>query len=206
AVKAEFQFNTKPQPSFNKQFDLLRDNLIENQKLGYQNYLFSSSEAQSKRFDDIFQSIVEGENEDWKNYKSFVFPLFQGFIDNDLKIVRYTDHQIFERYHKFKLKDGYSKKQTITLKELNSLTVGDYVTHIDHGIGKFGGLQKIQVEGRTQEAIKLVHAENGIVYVIIHSHHKIAKFNGRDGTPARIYKLGSGSWKALIPKTKARVK
>ncbi|MFA5555843.1 MAG: transcription-repair coupling factor [Flavobacteriaceae bacterium] len=205
-IKAEFQFNTKPQPSFNKQFDLLRDNLIENQKLGYQNFLFSSSEAQSKRFDDIFQSISGEDNEDWKSYKSFVFPLFQGFIDNDLKIVCYTDHQIFERYHKFKIKDGYSKKQTITLKELNSLTVGDYVTHIDHGIGKFGGLQKIQVEGKTQEAIKLVYAENDIVYVSIHSLHKIAKFNGKDGTPPKIYKVGSGAWKALKQKTKARVK
>lgn len=205
-IKAEFQFNTKPQPSFNKQFDLLRDNLTENQKLGYQNFLFSSSEAQSKRFDDIFQSISGEENEDWKSYKSFVFPLFQGFIDEDLKIVCYTDHQIFERYHKFKIKDGYSKKQTITLKELNSLTVGDYVTHIDHGIGKFGGLQKIQVEGKTQEAIKLVYAENDIVYVSIHSLHKIAKFNGKDGTPPKIYKVGSGAWKALKQKTKARVK
>lgn len=205
-IKAEFQFNTKPQPSFNKQFDLLRDNLIENQKMGYKNFLFSSSEAQSKRFDDIFQSISGEENEDWKSYKSFVFPLFQGFIDEELKIVCYTDHQIFERYHKFKIKDGYSKKQTITLKELNSLQVGDYVTHIDHGIGKFGGLQKIQVEGKTQEAIKLIYAENDIVYVSIHSLHKIAKYNGKDGTAPKIYKVGSGAWKALKQKTKARVK
>lgn len=205
-IKAEFQFNIKPQPSFNKQFDLLRDNLIENQKMGYKNFLFSSSEAQSKRFDDIFQSISGEENEDWKSYKSFVFPLFQGFIDEELKIVCYTDHQIFERYHKFKIKDGYSKKQTITLKELNSLQVGDYVTHIDHGIGKFGGLQKIQVEGKTQEAIKLIYAENDIVYVSIHSLHKIAKYNGKDGTAPKIYKVGPGAWKALKQKTKARVK
>ncbi len=205
-IKVEFQFNIKPQPSFNKQFDLLRDNLIENQKMGYKNFLFSSSEAQSKRFDDIFQSISGEENEDWKSYKSFVFPLFQGFIDEELKIVCYTDHQIFERYHKFKIKDGYSKKQTITLKELNSLQVGDYVTHIDHGIGKFGGLQKIQVEGKTQEAIKLIYAENDIVYVSIHSLHKIAKYNGKDGTAPKIYKVGSGAWKALKQKTKARVK
>lgn len=204
-IKSEFQFNTKPQPSFNKQFDLLRDNLKENEKLGYSNFLFSSTETQSKRFDDIFQSISE-ETENWKHYKSFVFPLFQGFVDEDLKITCYTDHQVFERYHKFKLKNGYSKKQTLTIKELNSLSVGDYVTHIDHGIGKFGGLQKIQVEGKTQEAIKLVYAENDIVYVSIHSLHKIAKFNGKDGTPPKIYKVGSGAWKALKQKTKARVK
>jgi transcription-repair coupling factor (superfamily II helicase) len=102
--------------------------------------------------------------------------------------------------------NGYSKKQTITLKELNSLSVGDYVTHIDHGIGKFGGLQKIQVEGKTQEAIKLVYADNDIVYVSIHSLHKISKYNGKDGAPPKIYKLGSGAWKALKNKTKARVK
>lgn len=202
----EFEFKTKPQPSFNKQFDLLRDNLKENEQLGYTNFLFSSTETQSKRFDDIFQSISEDEGENWKHYKSFVFPLYEGFVDEELKITCYTDHQVFERYHKFKIKNGYSKKQTITLKELNSLSVGDYVTHIDHGIGKFGGLQKIQVEGKTQEAIKLVYAENDIVYVSIHSLHKIAKFNGKDGTPPKIYKVGSSAWKALKQKTKARVK
>ena len=115
-----------------------------------------------------------------------VSSLYQGFIDEENQVACYTDHQIFERYHKFSIKNGYSKKQTITLKELNSLSVGDYVTHIDHGIGKFGGLQKIQVEGKTQEAIKLVYADNDIVYVSIHSLHKISKYNGKDGTPPKI--------------------
>jgi transcription-repair coupling factor (superfamily II helicase) len=135
-----------------------------------------------------------------------VLPLFEGFIDEENQIACYTDHQIFERYHKFSIKNGYSKKQTITLKELTSLSVGDYVTHIDHGIGKFGGLQKIQVEGKTQEAIKLVYADNDIVYVSIHSLHKISKYNGKDGAPPKIYKLGSNAWKTLKQKTKARVK
>lgn len=135
-----------------------------------------------------------------------VLPLFEGFIDEENQIACYTDHQIFERYHKFSIKNGYSKKQTITLKELTSLSVGDYVTHIDHGIGKFGGLQKIQVEGKTQEAIKLVYADNDIVYVSIHSLHKISKYNGKDGVPPKIYKLGSNAWKTLKQKTKARVK
>jgi transcription-repair coupling factor (superfamily II helicase) len=135
-----------------------------------------------------------------------VLPLFEGFIDEENQIACYTDHQIFERYHKFSIKNGYSKKQTITLKELTSLSVGDYVTHIDHGIGKFGGLQKIQVEGKTQEAIKLVYADNDIVYVSIHSLHKISKYNGKDGAPPKIYKLGSNAWKSLKQKTKARVK
>lgn len=198
-------FSIKPQPSFNKQFDLLFQNLNENQSDGIQNYLFCSNEQQAKRFHDIFDSFHDSEN-NIKQYKTVVCSLFQGFIDPEAKIACYTDHQIFERYHKYSIKNGYSKKVTLSLKELNSLQVGDYVTHIDHGIGKFGGLQKIQVEGNTQEAIKLTYADNDIVYVSIHSLHKIAKYNGKDGAPPKIYKLGSGAWKALKQKTKARVK
>jgi len=204
---AAFEFHMMPQPSFNKQFDLLLNNLNENHANGIKNYLFCSNENQSNRFKEIFEDIDEEHHETiLKKYKPVVFPLFQGFVDEEHQIACYTDHQIFERYHKFNIKNGYSKKQTITLKELTSLTVGDYVTHIDHGIGKFGGLQKIQVEGKTQEAIKLVYADNDIVYVSIHSLHKISKYNGKDGAPPKIYKLGSGAWKALKQKTKARVK
>jgi transcription-repair coupling factor (superfamily II helicase) len=200
-------FHIQPQPSFNKQFDLLLNNLSENHANGLKNYLFCSNEAQAARFHDIFESLDEANHENIrKQYKTIVFPLYEGFIDEENQIACYTDHQIFERYHKFSIKNGYSKKQTITLKELNSLSVGDYVTHIDHGIGKFGGLQKIQVEGKTQEAIKLVYADNDIVYVSIHSLHKISKYNGKDGAPPKIYKLGSNAWKVLKQKTKARVK
>lgn len=201
------EFHIQPQPSFNKQFDLLLNNLNDNHFNGYKNYLFCSNEGQAKRFHDIFESLDETNHEDIrKQYKTIVSPLYQGFIDDENRIACYTDHQIFERYHKFNLKNGYSKKQTITLKELTTLSVGDYVTHIDHGIGKFGGLQKIQVEGKTQEAIKLVYADNDIVYVSIHSLHKISKYNGKDGAPPKIYKLGSSAWKTLKQKTKARVK
>ncbi|TPD72069.1 transcription-repair coupling factor [Flavobacterium microcysteis] len=202
-----FEFHIQPQPSFNKQFDLLLNNLNDNHFNGYKNFIFCSNEQQAKRFHDIFESLDEANSENIrKQYHTIVFPLYQGFIDEENQIACYTDHQIFERYHKFSIKNGYSKKQTITLKELNTLSVGDYVTHIDHGIGKFGGLQKIQVEGKTQEAIKLVYADNDIVYVSIHSLHKISKFNGKDGTPPKIYKLGSNAWKILKQKTKARVK
>lgn len=201
------EFHIQPQPSFNKQFDLLLNNLNDNHFNGFKNYLFCSNEGQAKRFHDIFESLDETNHEDIrKQYKTIVSPLYQGFIDDENRIACYTDHQIFERYHKFNLKNGYSKKQTITLKELTTLSVGDYVTHIDHGIGKFGGLQKIQVEGKTQEAIKLVYADNDIVYVSIHSLHKISKYNGKDGAPPKIYKLGSSAWKTLKQKTKARVK
>ena len=201
------EFHIQPQPSFNKQFDLLLNNLSENHFNGYKNYLCCSNDNQASRFHDIFEDIDEANSESIrKQYKTMVLPLFEGFIDEENQIACYTDHQIFERYHKFSIKNGYSKKQTITLKELTSLSVGDYVTHIDHGIGKFGGLQKIQVEGKTQEAIKLVYADNDIVYVSIHSLHKISKYNGKDGAPPKIYKLGSNAWKTLKQKTKARVK
>ena len=202
-----WEFYIQPQPSFNKQFDLLLNNLSDNSSNGYRNYIFCANDAQAKRFHDIFESLDEANHENIrKQYKTVVFPIYEGFIDEENQLACYTDHQIFERYHKFSIKNGYSKKGTITLKELNSLSVGDYVTHIDHGIGKFGGLQKIQVEGKTQEAIKLVYADNDIVYVSIHSLHKISKYNGKDGAPPKIYKLGSGAWKALKNKTKARVK
>ncbi|QOH25696.1 transcription-repair coupling factor [Flavobacterium columnare] len=206
-IQNTFEFYIKPQPSFNKQFDLLMEDLKNNRQNNLKNYLFCANEQQAKRFHDIFESMDEEQHEHFvKDYETIVLPLYQGFIDEENQIACYTDHQIFERYHKFSIKNGYAKKQNITLKELNSLTVGDYVTHIDHGIGKFGGLQKIQVEGKTQEAIKLIYADNDIVYVSIHSLHKISKYNGKDGTPPKIYKLGSGAWKALKQKTKARVK
>ncbi|MGN7515605.1 MAG: transcription-repair coupling factor [Allomuricauda sp.] len=197
----EIQFNIKPQPSFNKKFDLLIENLNDNRDAGYSNYIFCSTEQQAKRFHDIFDEVDET-----VHYQTIIFPLYQGFVDQDLKIACYTDHQIFERYHKFHLKNGYAKKQAITLKELNKLEIGDYVTHIDHGIGKFGGLQKIDVEGKKQEAIKLIYGDRDILYVSIHSLHKISKYNGKDGAPPKIFKLGSAAWKKLKQKTKARVK
>ena len=181
----EILFNTKPQPAFNKKFDLLIENLNENREAGFTNYIFCSTEQQAKRLHDIFEEVDQT-----VHYQTLVFPLYQGFIDVDLKLACYTDHQIFERYHKFHLKNGYAKKQAITLKELNKLEIGDYVTHIDHGIGKFGGLQKIDVEGKKQEAIKLVYGDRDILYVSIHSLHKISKYNGKDGAPPKIYKLG----------------
>ena len=197
----EIEFNIAPQPTFNKQFDLLIENLNSNHKKGYSNYISCISEQQAKRFHDIFDDVEQD-----VHYKTIVLSLYQGFIDHDNKVVCYTDHQIFERYHKFHLKNGYAKKQAITLKELTNLDVGDYVTHIDHGIGRFGGLQKIDVEGKKQEAIKLVYGERDVLYLSIHSLHKITKFNGKDGKPPKIYKLGSKAWKTLKQKTKSRVK
>lgn len=195
-------FNIAPQPTFNKQFNLLIKDLNSNYDNGYINYIACVSQQQAKRFHDIFDDAKL----DVKDYQTVILSLHQGFIDHDNKIVCYTDHQIFERYHKFQIKSGYAKKQAITLKELTNLDIGDYVTHIDHGIGRFGGLQKIDVEGKKQEAIKLIYGERDVLYLSIHSLHKITKFNGKDGKPPKIYKLGSSAWKTLKQKTKARVK
>ncbi len=201
SIPGDIEFDTSPQPSFNKQFNLLIEDLNTNHNKGYTNYIVCTSEQQAKRFHDIFEDIEEE-----VAYKTIVLSLHQGFVDHDNKITCYTDHQIFERYHKFHLKNGYAKKQAITLKELTNLDIGDYVTHIDHGIGRFGGLQKIDVEGKKQEAIKLIYGERDVLYLSIHSLHKITKFNGKDGKPPKIYKLGSSAWKNLKQKTKARVK
>jgi len=195
------QMNTSPQPAFNKQFNLLIQDLNQHHNEGYETIICCANAQQAQRFHDIFE-----EQETVVHYLTLVLSLHQGFIDHELKIVCYTDHQIFERYHKFHLKNGFSKKQAITLRELNSLEVGDYVTHIDHGIGKFGGLKKIDVDGKQQEAIKLFYGERDVLYLSIHSLHKITKFNGKDGKPPKIYKLGSKAWKVLKQKTKSRVK
>ncbi len=203
SVKPEvISFHTVPHPSFNKQFDLLINNLNQHSANGYTNYIFCSNEQQAQRFKDIFEDIEQAITQ----VEILVFPLYQGFIDHDLKIICLTDHQIFERYHKFHIKNSYAKKQAITLKELTNLEIGDYVTHIDHGIGKFGGLQKIDVNGKKQEAIKLIYGERDILYLSIHSLHKITKYNGKDGAVPKLYKLGSGAWKKLKQKTKKRVK
>ena len=194
-------FNCSPQPSFNKQFNMLIQDLNQQHNEGYNTIICCANSQQAQRFHDIFE-----DQESVVHYNTIVLSLYQGFIDHDNKIVCYTDHQIFERYHKFQLKNGFSKKQAITLRDLNSLEVGDYVTHIDHGIGKFGGLKKIDLNGKLQEAIKLFYGERDVLYLSIHSLHKITKFNGKDGKPPKIYKLGSKAWKVLKQKTKSRVK
>ena len=196
-----FIYPTSPQPSFNKKFDLLIEDLNSKHDKGYENCILCTSEQQAKRFKDIFE-----DQDDVVHYTTLLLSMHEGFIDETNKLVCYTDHQIFDRYHKFHLKNGYAKKQAITLKELTSLEIGDYVTHIDHGIGKFGGLQKIDVEGKFQEAVKLVYGDRDILYLSIHSLHKISKFNGKDGKAPQVYKLGSKAWKSLKTKTKARVK
>ena len=200
-VSQKVEFQVGPQPSFNKQFNLLIEELNSKHDLGYHNFICCSSSQQAQRFYDIFETV-----DNQVHCQIIVMSLYEGFVDHDNKLVCYTDHQIFERYHKFHLKNGYTKKQSITLKELTKLEIGDYITHIDHGIGKFGGLQKIEVEGKKQEAIKLFYGERDVLYLSIHALHKITKFNGKDGKLPKIYKLGSKAWKVLKQKTKIKVK
>lgn len=196
-----FSFESKPQPSFNKQFDMLVEDFQANEEKGWKNYLLCASTKQVERFYAIFDDLGQE-----VPFQPIVQTIHEGFIDPQAKKVVYTDHQIFERYQRFKLKTTYEKKQALTLKELTSLQVGDFVTHIDHGIGEFGGLQKIDVNGKTQEAIKLVYKDGDVLYISIHSLHKISRYNGKEGTAPAMHKLGSGAWQKTKAKTKKRVK
>ena len=195
------QFNISPQPAFNKKFKLLIENISQFFKKEYSVKIYCSSKTQIKRFKDIF----ELNNIDFDPIL-VEKAIYKGFIDHDRKEVCYSDHEIFERYHKFKIKSGFEVKKRVNLNELKQLEIGDYVTHIDHGVGVFGGLKKIDVNGKIQEAIKLTYGERDTLYVSIHLIHKICKYNGKDGTKPKIYKLGSGAWKKIKLKAKKRVK
>ncbi len=199
--KETFRFQTSVQPVFNKNFELLAKNLQENVENGYQNFILSSSTKQIERLHAIFND--QGLN---VQFKDLYFTLHEGFIDHDRKICCYTDHQIFERYHRFKIKSRKEQKESITLKELNKLHPGDYVVHIDHGIGKFAGLVKTEVNGKMQEAIRLTYRDNDVLLVSIHSLHRISKYKGKEGVEPKINKLGSGAWQKLKDRTKIKVK
>jgi transcription-repair coupling factor (superfamily II helicase) len=201
-------YNFAPQPTFNKNFDLLTKDLDSNMKTGITNIIFSDTSKQIERLYAIFEDIIPGFNpNDSKVFTPILLSIHEGFIDRDLKLACYTDHQVFERYHRFRLKNsGYKKNEAITIKELKGLNPGDYVTHIDHGIGRFGGLEKIEVNGKMQEAIRLVYKDNDVLYISITSLHRIAKYSGKEGSAPRIDKLGSNAWANLKQKTKKKVK
>ena len=196
------EFNFRPQPSFNKQFDLLTEDLIARKKYGFTNLIFSNQPKQIDRLVQIFKDMESG-----VEFDPMHFSLNQGFISPNTKLVCYTDHQIFERYHRFRLKEGFRQaKQALTLKELYNLQSGDFVTHIDHGVGKFSGLETIDVNGKQQEAIRLLYKDNDVLYVGIHSLHRISKFTGKDGSAPRMNKLGTVTWSNLKKKTKKKIK
>jgi transcription-repair coupling factor (superfamily II helicase) len=202
------EFKTKPQPHFNKNFNLLLEDLYKSQKKGYTNLLFSDQAKQAERIHSIFEDIPRPDEFKGKELKfhTLLTSLHQGFIDDELKINFYTDHQIFDRYHRFRLKKNYSKSESITLKELYSLKPGDFITHIDHGVGRFAGLETMDVNGKPQEAIRLVYKDNDILYISIHSLHRIARFSSKDGNAPTLNKLGSTAWATLKSKTKKKVK
>lgn len=198
----QVRFNQAPQPAFNKNFDLLLDNLRSNEKTGYTNIILSGVPKQIERIYAIFEDIGKD-----VHFNPITTAIHEGFVDHDLKIACYTDHQIFDRYHRFRLKEGFNKnKQALTIKELSSLNKGDFVVHVDHGVGKFSGLEKIDVNGKEQEAIRLVYDGNDILYVSIHSLHRISKYSGKDGTQPKMNKLGSPVWNNKKQKTKKRIK
>jgi transcription-repair coupling factor (superfamily II helicase) len=194
-------YHTNHQPVFNKNFDLLAANLIDHQKKGYANYILSTNVSQTDRLQAIFED--KGLN---VSFRPVNFTLHEGFIDDDRKICCYTDHQIFERYHRFVIKTRKAERDSITFKELNKLHQGDWVVHVDHGIGKFAGLVKTEVDGKLQEAIRLVYKDNDSLLVSIHNLHRISKYKGKDGTEPNISKLGSGVWQKLKDRTKLKVK
>lgn len=197
----EVKFSSQPQPSFNKNFALLIDQLTTNEKKGYTNYLFTDNPKQIERFYNIFEDLNAE-----VQFVPISRALSAGFIDDDNKIACFTDHQIFERFHRFKLRKGFSKDKALSLKLLKELKPGDFVTHIDHGVGRYSGLEKLDINGRIQESMRVVYKNNDLLYVGINSLHKISKYVGQEGKAPRLNKIGSDAWKSLKNKTKKRVK
>ncbi len=193
--------NQTEQPSFHKQFDLLGQDLLEKEKQGFANFISFQSEKQEQRLQDIFS-----ETEKEIPFIGLHLNIGKGFLDNNSRFILYTDHQIFERFHRYNLRNSFSKSESLTLKELTDLKVGDFVTHIDHGIGKFMGLVKIKNDDKIQETIKLIYRNNDILYVNIHSLHKISRFSGKEGAEITLSQLGSPAWKNLKNKAKRKVK
>jgi transcription-repair coupling factor (superfamily II helicase) len=197
----EIEFHTQQQPAFNRQFDMLIRDLKHWERQGFQLYLFAENPKQLERLYSIFIDLKAE-----INFNPIATAIHEGFIDEDLKIVCYTDHEIFQRYHKYRVKQAYNKNKALTLRTLRELQPGDYVTHIDHGVGVYSGLQKIEANGKLQEAVRIIYKDNDILYVNINSLHKIAKYTGKDGSVPKINKLGSDVWNRLKEKTKTRVK
>ena len=196
------EFNTSPQPAFYKNYDLLRSNLRESKENQYRNIILFSGEKQVERLN----SILHPGDEKNKLFTPSLYILHEGFIDHKLKLCVYTDHQIFDRFHKFTLRGAFNKKESLSIRELTGLQPGDYIVHADHGIGQFDGLQTIDNQGKKQEAIRLVYKDSDILYVSIHSLHRISKYKGKEGEKPKMYKLGSGAWQKLKTRTKGKIK
>jgi transcription-repair coupling factor (superfamily II helicase) len=200
-TKEKINFNTQVQPAFNRQFQLLIENLQSFEKKGYDLFIFAEQAKQLERLHAIFTDLKTE-----IQFTPIVKNIHEGFIDHEHKLLCYTDHQIFQRYHKYKVKQAYTKSKAITLRTLRDLAPGDFVTHIDHGVGVYSGLQKMEVKGVMQEAVRIIYKDSDILYVNINSLHKISKYTGKEGAPPKVNKLGSDAWVKLKDKTKAKVK
>ena len=199
---ATVPFGTSPQPKFNKNFQMLADDIIDRREHGYDCYILTDNRAQVERLDNIFHKIGRPTAE----LRMMRIVLHEGFVDNGLKACFYTEHQIFDRYQRYRINGEIKRDEQMTVAELNALQVGDYVVHIDHGIGRFGGLVKIEENGKVHEAIKLVYRDNDVLFVNVHSLHRISRYKSGDAEPPKIYKLGGGAWQKLKNATKKAVK
>ncbi|MDR1416431.1 MAG: transcription-repair coupling factor, partial [Prevotellaceae bacterium] len=196
------RFSATPQPTFNKNFDLLAANLKENEDKGFKSFLLTDSLLQAERIAGILTSI----NGEVKGFEQVPVALHEGFVDSGAKICCYTDHQLFARYHRYKLHGAPDKSEQLTIQDLNSLQMGDYVVHIDHGVGVFGGLVKQPINGKPHEFIKLVYKDGDVLFVSVHGLHRISRYKSREGEPPKVYKLGTGAWQRLKNATKSKVK
>jgi len=197
----QIHFASKPQPAFNRQFDLLIKNLQEYEKQKYNIFIFAENPKQLERLHIIFTDLKAE-----IQVTPIPVSIHEGFIDDDNKLICYTDHQVFQRYHKYKVKQAFSKNKALTLKTLRDLQPGDYVAHIDHGVGVYSGLQKIEANGRLQESVRIQYKDGDLLYVNISSLHKISKYSGKEGSIPKMNKLGSDVWSKLKEKTKKQVK
>lgn len=193
--------NAKPQPSFNKNFELIIRNLNENANEGIKNFIFTDNAKQVERFYSIFNDLDAS-----VQFEPILLDIHAGFIDFVAGKAIYTDHQIFERFHRYRLRKGFTKDQALNLRMLRELSTGDLVVHIDHGVGRFSGLEKLEVNGRTQESVRLVYKNNDLLYVGINSLHKLSKYSGKEGQLPRLDKIGSDAWKNLKNRTKKKMK
>ncbi|HRP89484.1 MAG TPA: transcription-repair coupling factor [Edaphocola sp.] len=198
---ASINFNTEPQTTFNRNFDLLTANIKKFQELHYSTYIFAENSKQLERLRSVFEDIQAG-----IEFVPIAIGISKGFIDHDQKVLVYTDHQIFQRFYKYKIKQAYSKGKALTIKSLRELQPGDYISHIDYGVGVFSGLQSLDVNGAKQEAVRIIYKDNDVLYVGINSLHKISKFTGKEGVAPKLHKLGSDAWNRLKDKTKHKVK
>lgn len=201
-ARATVLFSTSPQPKFNKKFDLLADDVLANTERGYKCYLLSENRAQMERLDNIFHQT----GRESVRLEMLRLLLHEGFVDHQMRLALYAEHQVFDRYQRYRINGEIRRDEQMTVAELNALQVGDYVVHIDHGVGRFGGLVKIDEGGKSHEAIKLVYKDGDVLFVNVHSLHRISRYKSGDGEPPKIYKLGGGAWQKLKNATKKAVK